>query len=139
MRVRLLARPVLEPSLMNPDQTTSQGQIVEEHGPWGEQDLAELVGQACRTVEQYVQERPHTALGIAAAIGFVLGGGLTPRRLLRLGFAAGGPFLSRQLASEMFKIVTDAMDDSTQSQHGEEHSEHKTGKRRTKRPRSETD
>ena len=52
-------------------------------------------------------ERPHAALGIAAAAGFILGGGLTPRRLVRLGLSVGGPSLTRQLASQALRFATD--------------------------------
>ena len=73
-----------------------------------EQDMAALAERARDAIEQFVQERPHAALGIAAAAGFVLGGGLTPKRLFRLGFAAGGPMFSRQIAAQVLRMATEA-------------------------------
>ena len=73
-----------------------------------EHDFAMLADQARDSIEQFVHERPHAALGLAAALGFVIGGGLTPRRLVRIGFAAGGPALTRQIASELARIANEA-------------------------------
>ncbi len=73
-----------------------------------EQDFAGMADQARDTIEQFVHQRPHAALGLAAAVGFVLGGGLTPRRMIRLGFAAGGPALTRQIVSEIARLASDA-------------------------------
>jgi hypothetical protein len=80
-----------------------------------ESDVVELAEKARDAIEQFVQEQPHAALGIAAAAGFVLGGGLTPRRLIRLGLAAGGPALSRQLVGQVVRMATDALEAETQS------------------------
>jgi hypothetical protein len=73
-----------------------------------EHDFALLADQARDTIQQFVHEKPHAALGLAAALGFVIGGGLTPRRLARLGFAAGGPALTRQIASQLARIANEA-------------------------------
>jgi hypothetical protein len=41
------------------------------------------------TVEEFARNNPRTAVGIALGVGFVLGGGLTPRLLFGIGaFAA---------------------------------------------------
>ena len=72
-----------------------------------EKDLAVLADQARDAVVQFVHERPHAALGVAAAAAFILGGGLTPRRLVRLGLSVGGPSLTRQLASQALRFATD--------------------------------
>jgi ElaB/YqjD/DUF883 family membrane-anchored ribosome-binding protein len=48
--------------------------------------LESLYTQASHQLQQTVQERPYVALGVAAGIGFVLGGGLrsvTGRYLIR--------------------------------------------------------
>jgi hypothetical protein len=113
---------------MDQDQA-NRGVTLEGRGEWDE-ELGELVLQSKEKIEDYVRSKPHAALGIAAALGFVLGGGLTPRRLMRLGFAAGGPLLSRQLASEAFKLVMDTL---------EQDSEPKKAKRRSKRPAAEAE
>ena len=78
----------------------------------GEQELEvlEMVERARERVEGFVQEQPHAALGLAAAAGFILGGGLTPRRLLRLGLAAGGPALSRQIFDQVVRIASETLE-----------------------------
>ena len=73
-----------------------------------EHDFAVLADQARDTIEQFVHDRPHAALGLAAALGFVIGGGLTPRRLVRIGFAAGGPVFTRQIAAQLARIANEA-------------------------------
>jgi len=73
-----------------------------------EHDFAALANQARETIEQFVHDRPHAALGLAAALGFVIGGGLTPRRLVRIGIAAGGPAFTRQIAAQLARIANEA-------------------------------
>ncbi len=45
-------------------------------------------GEVLDTVTTFARENPHTALAVAAGIGFVLGGGLTPRLLGTIGLFA---------------------------------------------------
>src|SRR4051794_27012115 len=73
-----------------------------------ENEVAELAERAGEMIEEFVRAKPHAALGVAAAAGFILGGGLTPRRLLRIGLAAGGPALSRGLIDQVVRMATDA-------------------------------
>lgn len=40
------------------------------------------------TIEEFARENPRVAIGIAVGVGFVLGGGLTPRLLFGLGALA---------------------------------------------------
>lgn len=44
--------------------------------------------EARTTIESYARENPRTAVAIAVGVGFVLGGGLTPRILFGLGALA---------------------------------------------------
>jgi hypothetical protein len=60
---------------------TIQGQSTQEL----EESLRELEG----TVREYVSERPLTAVSAAFALGYILGGGLTPR-LTWLALTAAG-------------------------------------------------
>jgi hypothetical protein len=75
-----------------------QEQETDTHGM--EEELSAMIDYGRREVVSFVRARPHAAIGIAAAFGFILGGGLTPRRLLRLGFMVGGPAVSRQLMGQ---------------------------------------
>jgi hypothetical protein len=76
-----------------------------------EEEVAALAERARSTIEEFVRAQPHAALGVAAAAGFILGGGLTPRRLFRLGLAAGGPALSRQVIDQVVRVAREAFDD----------------------------
>lgn len=80
-----------------------------------EQNVAVLAERARDSIEEFAREQPHAALGIAAAAGFILGGGLTPRRLLRIGLAAGGPALSRTLVDQAMRLATEFLDDESAS------------------------
>ena len=99
-----LARTVLSHRTMNEEQTT------EDRGSDLEHDVTVLAERARETIEQFVHEQPHAALGIAAAAGFVIGGGLTPRRLLRLGLASGGPVFSRQIVDQLLRFVKETLE-----------------------------
>jgi hypothetical protein len=75
-----------------------------------EEQMMAMAHEARRAVEEFVIEKPHAALAIAAASGFVLGGGLTPRRILRLGFAVAGPLLSRVLVQQATDYLQTSFD-----------------------------
>jgi hypothetical protein len=46
------------------------------------------IREARGTIEEFARENPRAAIGIAVGVGFVLGGGLTPRLLFGLGALA---------------------------------------------------
>ena len=97
---------------MNQERTTETGVVGDGDL---ERDVAALAERARDSIEEFVREQPHAALGIAAAAGFVLGGGLTPRRLLRIGLAAGGPALSRTLVDQAIRLATEFLDEESGS------------------------
>jgi ElaB/YqjD/DUF883 family membrane-anchored ribosome-binding protein len=96
---------------MNEDRT-AEGRAAEDSEL--DQDMVAMAERARDSIEAFVREQPHAALGIAAAAGFILGGGLTPRRLLRIGLAAGGPALSRQLVDQVVRAASDFMEEPRQ-------------------------
>jgi ElaB/YqjD/DUF883 family membrane-anchored ribosome-binding protein len=102
-----LARTVLEAGPMNQEQMTEGGTSSSEEF---ENEVVAWAERARETIEEFVHEQPHAALGLAAAAGFILGGGLTPRRLIRLGLAAGGPALSRQLIDQVVRVASEAIE-----------------------------
>lgn len=65
-----------------------------------EDELSALAERAKHVIEDFVSEQPHAALAIAAATGFVVGGGLTPRRIMRIGLAFLGPTITRTVYRE---------------------------------------
>src|SRR3954463_13488561 len=74
-----------------------------------EEEILAMAARAKDTVEELVREQPHAALGLAAAAGVILGGGLPPPRLFRLGLAVGGPALTRKLAAQAADLVADSL------------------------------
>lgn len=50
------------------------------------------IREARGTVEEFARENPRAAIGIAVGVGFILGGGLTPRLLFGLGALAARTF-----------------------------------------------
>lgn len=67
------------------------------------EELAEVdPEQVIATVERVARDNPHLALAGAAAIGFVLGGGLTPRIVGAVGLMAARYYF-RQVVSETFE------------------------------------
>jgi len=111
---------------MDQDQAFQRVVSSVEDADWDQ--FGEIAARAKETIEEYVQQKPHAALGMAVAAGFVRGGGLTPRRFFRLGFAVGGPLLNRELVSGVFRLVAQTLDEVP---------EPKRAKRRAKRTESE--
>jgi hypothetical protein len=52
---------------------------------------------AMEKISDFARENPHAALAGAAALGFLLGGGLTPRLLATVGMFAGRRYLNRAM------------------------------------------
>lgn len=73
-------------------------------------ELSDLAERARQAIENFVVEQPHAALALAAATGFVLGGGLTPRRIMRLGLILAGPMLTRVAYSEGSRLMSSIME-----------------------------
>ncbi|MCC6553694.1 MAG: hypothetical protein IT372_11825 [Polyangiaceae bacterium] len=62
-------------------------------------------GQVVESVATFTRENPHAALAAAAGIGFLLGGGLTPRLLGAIGLFAARQYL-RGMLRETLRDVT---------------------------------
>ena len=71
-------------------------------------DLAESLGETVHDlqemVDEQVSERPYTSLAAAAALGFVLGGGLTVR-VGRLLMGYGGRTAAKMLYKRLTKAI----------------------------------
>src|SRR5690349_4168683 len=57
------------------------------------------------SASELARESPHTALAIAVAAGFVLGGGLTPRLLGTAAMIAGRTYLGRAMRETLTTVV----------------------------------
>ncbi|WP_437589545.1 hypothetical protein [Sorangium sp. So ce1000] len=71
-------------------------------------DAAEVT----RAVSAFARDNPHVALAAAAGLGFLLGGGLTPRVLSKLGFIATRGYVKSALAQAVELFV----DEQTRTQ-----------------------
>jgi hypothetical protein len=76
-----------------------------------EQALAGI-REARGTIESFARENPRTAIAVAVGVGFVLGGGLTPRILFGLGALAARTvardYVKGQLGSLAGNVLGDA-------------------------------
>jgi hypothetical protein len=71
--------------------------------------------EARTTVEAFARENPRTAIAMAVGIGFVLGGGITPRVLFGLGALAartvGREYVKNQLKAHLGDQVSGILGD----------------------------
>ena len=80
-----------------------------EHAPAAEPegvDPAELARAAAR----FAEENPHAALAGAFAVGFLLGGGLTPRILVSLAAFAGRRYAAQAAREALADAVESGLD-----------------------------
>jgi hypothetical protein len=80
-------------------ETEGQGEELED-------ELLTIALRAKDQVEKFVRQEPHAAIGLAVAAGIIHGGGMTPRRLIRLGLAIGGPAITERLAGRAAELVS---------------------------------
>ena len=64
-------------------------------------DFRGVTDELTSMLRSHVEQRPYVTLGAAAAMGYVLGGGL-PRWMVKLGFAVGGRMLVDRLLTDVF-------------------------------------
>lgn len=82
-----------------------------------EDELMLVAERTRQAIEDFVNEQPHIALAIAAASGFVLGGGLTPRRIMRWGLALAGPALTRVAYTEATRTLREMFEGAPIEEH----------------------
>lgn len=63
--------------------------------------------EVTRAISAFARENPHVALAAAAGLGFLLGGGLTPRVLGRLGTLASRSYVKNTLAQAVESILSE--------------------------------
>lgn len=66
-------------------------------------------GQAIEAVSAIAREHPHAALAGAALLGFVLGGGLTPRLIGAVGMIAARRYLQQSLRSTLDGVLKEQL------------------------------
>ena len=67
--------------------------------------------EAVRAVAEVARENPHAALAGALALGFVLGGGLTPRLLVSVALFAGRRYAAEAARAALGDAVRRQMDE----------------------------
>jgi hypothetical protein len=94
-----------------------------EQGEGGALDVQSTVDYALEMIQDQVKAHPVRTLGIAAGIGYVLGGGV-PKLLVRLGMVFAGRMLTDAIATEGLRSLQgnlmgeseDAADDKMNAQ-----------------------
>lgn len=74
-----------------------------------QQKAMEGLKEARGTVEEFARENPRTAVAIALGVGFVLGGGLTPRILFGLGAIAARSFARDYVKGQLGSVTNGLM------------------------------
>jgi len=67
------------------------------------------------TVERFAREHPHAAVASAWALGFLLGGGLTPRLVGLIAAFAGRRYLSQTLRATVEDVLREGLSPRQQS------------------------
>jgi hypothetical protein len=88
----------------------TDGEVNATQGRDGQEKANEALGrldatEVTRAVSAFARENPHVALAAAAGLGFLLGGGLTPRVLSRLGSFATRSYVKSTLAQAVGAIL----------------------------------
>ena len=85
-----------------------KGAETRQHGVDGgvEEALARIdTGQVIEAVATFTRENPHAAVAAAVGIGFLLGGGLTPRLLGAIGLFAARQYFRETVRETLHDIV----------------------------------
>lgn len=95
---------------------------LENDTPHAEQSAAHEVDLAgvdpaaiLHTTEELARENPHAVLAAAFGVGFLLGGGLTPRLLASIALFAGKRYLAQAARGALESTVRQQIDAATAS------------------------
>jgi hypothetical protein len=69
--------------------------------------------KAVHAAAELARDNPHTAVASALAVGFLLGGGLTPRLLVSLAMIAGRRYAAEAAREALAEAVRRQMDEVT--------------------------
>ncbi len=72
--------------------------------------------EARGTIESYARENPRTAVAIALGVGFVLGGGLTPRLILGLGALAARGLARDYVRGQIASFTSDLIGEGAEEE-----------------------
>lgn len=81
-----------------------------------QQKAIEGLREARGTIESYARENPRTAVAIAVGVGFVLGGGLTPRILFGLGALAARTVARDYVKGQLGSYANDLIGDRAEAE-----------------------
>ena len=81
-----------------------------------ESKAIEQIQEVRGTVEEYAKEHPRMAVGFALGVGFILGGGLTPKLLFGV-----GAFLARRYAKDYARSQLGSITRGAFGMNGEDH------------------
>ena len=88
----------------------SQTETKNEGGQLADLGLGQIdPKEALATVSQFARENPHVALGGAFVVGFLLGGGLTPRILGAAGMMVARRYFASTVRETLDNVVREQM------------------------------
>jgi hypothetical protein len=93
--------------------TESERDVNREQAPRSEARVREQeegvlpfdAGEAVEVVSQWARENPHAAVAAAAGIGFLLGGGLSPRLVGAVGLMAARHYFKQSIGETIEQLV----------------------------------
>lgn len=108
---------------MQREETRHQGEEA-QGGLEAEGDMEQALNridpeQVLETVTDFARENPHTALAVAAGVGFVVGGGLTPKLLGAIGLFVARQYMRDTLNEALQGAVADRFGEGGQFGGGE--------------------
>jgi dienelactone hydrolase len=84
-------------------------------GAMGEEDLAAGIDprEILQAATEFAKENPHTAVAGAFAVGFLIGGGLTPRLLASIALFAGRRYFAQAAREALVGAVRQQIDEAS--------------------------
>ena len=69
--------------------------------------------QALGTISEMTRQNPHAAIGVGLAVGFLLGGGLTPRLLGAIGLFAARRYFRQTINQTLESVLQEELGNRT--------------------------
>lgn len=95
----------------------NESQRAEPSAQSAAEEMAEAAGidprELAQSAAEFARENPHTALAGAFAVGFLLGGGLTPRLLASIALFAGRKYLAEAAREALEGAVRQQIEEAT--------------------------
>ncbi len=90
-----------------------QGETMNKDVDEMQEKAIESLREARGTIESFARENPRTAIAVAVGVGFVLGGGLTPRILFGLGALAARTVARDYVRGQLGSVAGNVLGDTS--------------------------